>query len=287
MDDFAQAEPVHSVGPLVKMDVDPKVWLKRLENACAVGKSDAQVENFTASLNFRTVNRYFINTEGTEVRDGVSLSDLSIGGSTQAADGMRLDRGWSFTTGDLKELPSEKEFLDMGTKLVSALKILREAPLADEEYHGPVLFSADAASSIFADMVGDNVLGIKPDLGESGRAKGAWGTNYKTRVLPEFISVEDDPTVASINHQSLLGHYSIDDEGVKAVKVQVVENGKLTNYLIGRTPIRDFPASNGHGRARYPGNYPGPSVGNLDCEVLGTGSARSVESKTDRALQTA
>jgi TldD protein len=263
VDDFAQAEPVHSVGPLVKMDVDPKVWLKRLENACAVGKSDAQVENFTASLNFRTVNRYFINTEGTEVRDGVSLSDLSIGGSTQAADGMRLDRGWSFTTGDLKELPSEKEFLDMGTKLVSALKILREAPLADEEYHGPVLFSADAASSIFADMVGDNVLGIKPDLGESGRAKGAWGTNYKTRVLPEFISVEDDPTVASINHQSLLGHYSIDDEGVKAVKVQVVENGKLTNYLIGRTPIRDFPASNGHGRARYPGNYPGPSVGNL------------------------
>ncbi len=59
----------------------------------------------------------------------------------------------------------------MGTRLVSALKTLRDAPLADEEYHGPVLFSADAASSIFADMVGDNVLGIKPDLGETGRAK--------------------------------------------------------------------------------------------------------------------
>ena len=263
VDDFAQAEPVHSIGPLVKLDIDLKAWLKRLENASAIGRSDAQVESFNSWVNLRTVNRYFINTEGTEIRDGMSLDDLGIAGSTQASDGMRLDRSWSYTTGDMKELPSEKEFLEMGTRLVSTLKTLREAPLADEEYHGPVLFSADAASSIFADMVGDNVLGIKPDLGESGRAKGAWATNYKTRVLPEFISVDDDPTVASISNQSLLGHYSIDDEGVKAVKVPVVENGKLTNYLIGRTPIRDFPASNGHGRARYPGNYPGPSVGNL------------------------
>lgn len=263
VDDFAQAAPVHSIGPLVKLDIDPQPWIKRLENTSAIGKSDTQVESFNSWLNFRTVNRYFINTEGTEIRDGMSLNDLGIAGSTQASDGMRLDRSWSYTTGDMKELPSEKEFLEMGTKLVSTLKTLREAPLADEEYHGPVLFSADAASSIFADMVGDNVLGIKPDLGETGRAKGAWATNYKTRVLPEFISVDDDPTVASVSNQSLLGHYSIDDEGVKAVKVPVIENGKLTNYLMGRTPIRDFPVSNGHGRARYPANYPGPSVGNL------------------------
>jgi hypothetical protein len=191
------------------------------------------------------------------------LNELGIAGSSQAADGMRLDRNWMYVTGDQKELPVEKEFLDMGTKIISSLKTLRDAPLADEEYHGPVLFSADAASSIFADMVGDNALGIKPDLGESGRTKGAWATNYKTRVLPDFISVEDDPTLPSLNNESLLGHYDTDDEGVKAVRVPVIENGKLANYLIGRTPIRDFASSNGHGRARYPGNYPGPSLGNF------------------------
>jgi hypothetical protein len=35
------------------------------------------------------------------------------------------------------------------------------------------------------------------------------------------------------------------------------------NYLIGREPIRDFPVSNGHGRAKLPTNFPGPSLGNL------------------------
>jgi TldD protein len=263
VDDFAPAEPVHLLEPGVKLDIDPKPWLERLKIASGLGKTDLQVEWFSSWLNFRTVNRYFINSEGTEIRDGRILNDLGIAGSTQASDGMRLDRSWMYVTDDQKELPSDKEFIEMGAKLISSLKTLRDAPLADEEYHGPVLFSADAASSIFADMVGDNLLGLKPDLGESGRTKGIWATSYKTRVLPEFISVDDDPTLTSLNNKMLLGHYDIDDEGVKAIRVPVIENGKLINYLIGRTPIRDFTASNGHGRARYPMNYPGPSLGNL------------------------
>jgi predicted Zn-dependent protease len=263
VDDFAQAEPVHSLGPLAKSDVDLKPWLKLLQTASALGKSDSQIETFNSWMNSRIVTRYYINSEGTEVRDSRSLNDLGIAGSTQASDGMRLERNWMYVTGDMKELPSEKEFLGMGGQLVSTLKQLREAPLADEEYHGPVLFSADAASSIFSDLVGDNVLGIKPELGQSARTTGAWATSYKIRVLPDFISVEDDPTLASMNNRSLLGHYDFDDEGVKAIRVPVVENGKLMNYLIGRTPIRDFPTSNGHGRAQYPVNYPGPSLGNL------------------------
>jgi hypothetical protein len=82
-------------------------------------------------------------------------------------------------------------------------------------------------------------------------------------VLPDFITVVDDPTIADYQGQHLLGNYAIDDEGVKAQRVRVVENGKLVNYLVGREPIRDFPSSNGHGRARVPASPPGPSLGNL------------------------
>jgi TldD protein len=263
VDDFSPADPVKSLAPHASLEVDPKPWLKRLEEASSLSKNDPAVESFSSWLNFRVVTRYFINTEGAEVRDSRSLNELGIAGSTQAADGMRLDRNWLYTSGDLKELPPQKEFLDMGTQLIQTMKALREAPLADEEYHGPVLFSAEAASSIFADLVGDNVLGLKPDLGQSARTKGAWATSLKTRVLPEFISVDDDPTMASMDGKVLLGHYDVDDEGVKAARVPVIENGKLVNYLVSRTPIRDFPASNGHGRARFPANAPGPSLGNL------------------------
>jgi hypothetical protein len=48
-------------------------------------------------------------------------------------------------------------------------------------------------------------------------------------------------------------------EGVRATKVSVIENGELITYLLGRQPIRDFPESNGHGRAT-PGRFPAQAL---------------------------
>jgi predicted Zn-dependent protease len=192
---------------------------------------------------------------------------------------MRLDRSHGYAVTDIKELPSEEKLLADATKLLATLKELRDASIADEEYRGPVLFSADAASTVFSDLVGENVLGLKPELGQPARTKGAFATSYKSRVLPDFLSVVDDPTLASMNGRSLMGMYDVDDEGVKAVSVSVIENGKLVNYLMGREPIRDFPASNGHGRARLPQNYPGPSLGNMIVRSSETSSPEELKKK--------
>jgi TldD protein len=263
VDDFARAEPVVAIGPVSKLDVDSQPWGKMLQDASAMYNSDPQIEAFDSSLNFAAVTRYFVTSEGTMVRSGQAVYDLRIAGTTQAADGMRLDRSHEYSVTEAKELPSEETLLADTTKLLGTLKQLRDAPIVDEEYRGPVMFSADAASNVFSDLVGDNILGLKPDLGQPARTKGAFATSYKSRVLPDFLSLVDDPTLASINGRTLMGKYEVDDDGVKAMPVSVIENGKLVNYLIGREPIRDFPASNGHGRARLPQNYPGPSLGNM------------------------
>jgi hypothetical protein len=160
-------------------------------------------------------------------------------------------------------LPSPQELVAHTREYLSGLKDMRAAPVVEEEYRGPVLFSALAASTVFADLVGENVLGRKPGLGQGSRTLGAFASSYKGRVLPDFLSVVDDPSLDSFHGQPLLGHYAVDDEGVRALRVPVIEEGKLVNYLLGREPIRDFPASNGHGRARLPANPPGPSLGNM------------------------
>jgi len=79
-------------------------------------------------------------------------------------------------------------------------------------------------------------------------------------VLPEFMDVVDDPTMKTFNGKGLLGSYEIDEEGVPAQSVKLVTGGKLENYLLGRTPVRDFPSSNGHGRAGITGP-PQPGIG--------------------------
>ena len=263
VDDFAHADPVESIEPLAKLEVDPKPWPAMLQKASAVYKSDPQLEAIDAQLHFQATNQYFVNSEGTIARTGQKAYQVSLALTTQASDGMRLDRSHNYAVANLKELPSEQELLKKANELLASLKQLRDAPIADDEYRGPVLFSADAASSVFADFVGENVLGTKPALGTPARTRGAWATSYKTKVLPDFIDVVDDPTLAAADGHSLLGHYDVDDEGVRATKVDLVQRGKLTNYVLGREPIRDFPSSNGHGRAANPATPPGPGLGNL------------------------
>ena len=260
VDDFAHAEPVHSIGGLAKLDFDPQPWARMLQDASGLHKGDPQIETSESNLRFEAVNRYFVNSEGTVLRSGGNLYQMYISCSTQASDGMRLQRNNNFVTVDMKELPSAVEFVGRSAKLAASLKELREAPVPDEEYRGPVLFSADAAESVFADLIGENILGRRPELGKDERTTGAFATSYKSRVLPDFLSVVDDPTVSVYSGKSLIGHYEFDDEGVAAQRVSVIEKGTLVNYLIGREPIRDFPASNGHARARNPGGTPGPTV---------------------------
>jgi TldD protein len=263
LDDFAHAEPVQSLGGLARLEVDTAHWQNLLRSVSALYKTDLQTESIESSLKFQAVNRYFVSSEGTIVRSGRNLYELHASASAQASDGMRLDRSHGVEVDDIKQLPSDDEFRARTVKMLATLKDLRAAPVVDEDYHGPVLFAADPAAAVFASMVGENVLGVRPRPGQSGRTTGAFANSYKSRVLPDFLSVVDDPTISQVAGQPLLGSYQFDDEGVKAMRVPVIDQGKLVNYLVGRVPILDFAASNGHGRARVAPTAPAPSLGNL------------------------
>jgi hypothetical protein len=262
VDDFAKAPPAQLIEPLAHLpSTDFTPWVHLLEEASSQYRADNDLQEFETSLRFGAENRYFLNSEGTISRSGHAHYAIAVVGSTQASDGMLLHRSHSDEAHELKELPSREEFLKTTGHILETLKQLRDAPVVDEEYRGPVLFSNDAAASVVSDLVEPNVLGHKPRPGENARTTGAWSSSYKSRVLPDFVNVFDDPTMASISGQPLFGNYSLDDEGVKAQRVSLIQKGVLVSYLIGRQPIRDFPASNGHGRASanmaatpYPGN---------------------------------
>ena len=262
VDDFAKADPVVSIGPLAKLDFDPAKFSKMLESATSVYRNDPQIQSFSANLNFTVLSEYFLNTEGTVTRSGSAHYQMALSASEQAPDGMRLERSPQFTAVRLEELPTPEEFQKDALNLAADMKTLREAPVVDEEYRGPVLFSNDASTDMFFDLIVPNVLGRRPAPGRPARTVGAFASSWKARVLPNFISVVDDPTLNTFAGHGLGGSYKVDDEGVPAAPISVVDKGILVNYLIGRVPIRDFPVSNGHGRASGSGNT-SPAPGNL------------------------
>jgi TldD protein len=262
VDDFAKAPPIISVEPLASAKSDDTRWNRTLEEVTALYKKYPDIQSVSASVRFTAVNEYLLNTEGSLTRSGRVTYSLQMTGSTQAADGMRLSRSPAYVVARPEELPAHDALMADAKRMLDTLAALRLAPIVEEEYRGPVLFDADAANDIVSSLIGQNILGRKPQLGKPNRTTGAFATSYKTRVLPNFITVVDDPTMKEFGGKSLVGNYSVDSEAVKAQPVTVIENGTLINYLVGREPIRDFPISNGHGRSA-PGSFPAPSIGVL------------------------
>ena len=277
-EDFARAPALQMIGPLVRLDFRPEPWKEAIEKATNLYRGDAKIESLNALLRFHAVNQYFVNTEGTSTRQGYAVYSLNLSAQTQADDGMELGRSPYFVASTVSELPSQEKLLADTAKMLGTLKTLREAPMVEEDYRGPVLFSNDAASDILDSMIGENVLGIRPKPGASARTVGEFSSNYKGRVLPTFLTVVDDPTMKTFQGKTLVGSYEIDEEGVRVASLPVIKDGMLVDYLLGREPIRDFSDSNGHGRAA-PGQAPSPSIGILMLQAKETSSPDELKKK--------
>ena len=255
--DFAPAKPVTHIGPLVSLDIDRADWKHRVVEASGLYNSDPEVKASAANVQYSTaniravaVNRYLVNTEGTVVRRGYTGYEANVSVGGQAPDGMRLSRDNGSTATSAKDLETWPAFRARMINDIKSLEALRNAPLVSaEDYHGPVLFSGDASADVMNRLFIPNIEAERPEMGTTARTQGAYTSSFHARVLPEFMSATDDPLMTTFAGHTLLGAYAVDDEGVPAQSVDVVVNGKLENYLIGRTPIRDFPESNGHGRA--------------------------------------
>jgi TldD protein len=255
--DFAQAKPVVQLSPLVALDLDRNEWKRRIVEASGIFASDPEVKPFAqhveysiANIRAFALNRYLVNTEGTAVRQGYTGYNAAVSVGGQAPDGMRLSRDNGPVTVTAKELESASAFRKRAIDDLKSFEELRNAPvISADDYHGPVLFSGDAAADIFDRLFVPNIEADRPEMGTTARTTGAYSSSYKSRVLPDTLNVTDDPLQTKFAGKGLVGAYAIDDEGVSAQSVDIVVNGKLENFLIGREPVKDFATSNGHGRA--------------------------------------
>jgi predicted Zn-dependent protease len=105
-----------------------------------------------------------------------------------------------------------------------------------------------------------------------------WTGRPGTRVLPTDVTLVDDPTAKQWNGQELIGAYDVDEEGVKAQKVTIVDDGILRQLLMSRRPGPDFDHSNGHGRATFLGD-PRPMLSNLFFMSNDTAAPASLKQK--------
>jgi TldD protein len=268
--DFSPAPPTVNVEPLRDPDWTTRNWEQEARDVSAALRAFPQIHNSRVVYHLIYTTSYLLNTEGTKIRSNHSLAAVEASLDTESDDGMPLHNFISVYRARPVELPPadsiRKDLQKAGEQLIT----LRVSPPA-ADYDGPVLFEAPAAGSLLAQMLGPSLSGARGPLAMQSAfdqlmdrlgGRSEWTGKLGTRVLAGSVSMVDDPTAKQFAGQDLLGTYDVDEEGVKAQKVQLVQNGLLLNFLMSRRPGPDLVQTNGHGRAAFLGD-PRPMISNL------------------------
>ncbi len=257
--DFSQEKPpTYTDYKEVAPTPDQRVLEKLVRDYSAHFRKYPYIYSSTVFVTSQETLFHYVSTEGNHVVAPSAFIRVAIQAETRADDGMELMRVETFQAESLEHLPAESEIATRVEKMASDLKALREAPLA-EPFDGPALLSGRAAGVFFHEVLGHRLEGHR----QRGEQEGQTFTKKVDQsVLPDFLTVVDDPTVRKINGMDLGGWYEYDDEGMPATRVEVIKNGILKSFLMSRMPIKNFANSNGHGRSQ-PGLMATGRQGNL------------------------
>ena len=257
--DFSEEKPRSEVlPPSPALSVDKTMWEARLREITAVFRAHPQILYDMAILQASHETDYFVSSEGAKVASPNQVARLIVLARTRAADGMDLFRAETFEADATGRLPGQKAVLAKTEAMAKNLDDLRVAPIT-EPYDGPAILSGRAAAVFFHEVLGHRLEGQR----QRGDEEGQTFTKLLGKpILPSFLSVADDPTLAEYKGQPLSGHYLFDDEGEPAQRVQLVDDGVLKTFLMSRLPVASFANSNGHGRAET-GKMPTGRQGNL------------------------
>lgn len=259
--DFSQEKPQVYYGSRASYTLDRHPWEEKVRLYTHSFRSSASVLNSIVTFTAQAQNQYQVTSEGTKLQFGDVHYRLELFVQGKASDGMDLERYYNFDWVDPASAPEDKTVLAQCAVLQKELEALSKAPLADP-YAGPAMLTGRAAAVFFHEVFGHRDEGFRQkDISE--------GQTFADKVgellLPNFISIIDDPTAAKLGSTVLLGNYRFDDEGIAAQKVTLVDHGVLRNFEMSRQPLNGFPQSNGHGR-RQVGLPPESRQGNLIVE---------------------
>jgi TldD protein len=256
--DFSHEKPNVSYTRLATMSLDRRPWEQKTRVYTAFFRQSPAILNSIVTFTAQAANQYQVNSEGTKLQFGDVHYRLELYIQGKAPDGMDINRYYNFDWTDPNAAPDDKAVLAQCAILQKEMEGLVKAPLV-EPFAGPAMLTGRASAVFFHEVFGHRAEGFRQKDINEGQT---FARKVGEQILPDFISIVDDPTQAKLGSSILLGNYPFDDEGVAAQRVTLVDKGMLKNFEMSRQPIVGFPQSNGHGR-RQVGLAPVSRQGNL------------------------
>ena len=260
--DFSREAPQQYSEPVADIHVDRKAWEEKISKYTAPFARYTNIYQATSFLQAAVETRWYVNSEGAVIQTSQPGFHLFVTAITKASDGMELPLYESYFAFAEKDLPDDAIVLKAVDKMIHDLEALRVAPVMDA-YTGPAILSGRASGVFFHEIFGHRVEGERQRNSTDAQT---FKQKLGQPVLGKEFSVYFDPTARHLANTDLGGYYTYDNQGVKARRVTVVENGVLKTFLMSRAPVEGIMQSNGHGRKQV-GLRPVARQSNLIVEV--------------------
>ena len=246
LESFRRADPIVDLGWRKPPAVDQDHWRRFVERTSRKIKRYVDVADSHVEFQADHLCRTFVNSEGSRLIECSTIWSLEAYLWLLSPNGDAFPRSVRYTVTDPAELPDERKFTSAIVSAVDTLVRLSAAPLLNS-FSGPALLEPVPAGLLLHEALGHRLEGHRLlDAGEGQTFKGALGE----RILPAYLHLHDDPTRETYKGSSLVGHYRYDDEGSAAQDARLIEAGRLTGYLTGRTEVLKRRTGNGHARCR-------------------------------------
>jgi TldD protein len=256
--DFSREQPHTFVGPQVSISVDRKPWEDKVRAYTKSFRESDKIINSIVTFTAQAENDFQVTSEGTQLQYGQIRYRLELFIQGKAPDGMDIDRYYNFDWVNPADAPDDKAVYAAAATMRKELEGLVAAPINDPTV-GPAMLTGRAAAVFFHEVFGHRAEGHRQKDMSEGQT---FAKKVGEQILPNFLSIVDDTTMKKLGNEDLLGYYQFDDEGVPAQRVTLVDHGVLKAFEMSRSPLADFPNSNGHGR-RQLGATPVSRQGNL------------------------
>jgi TldD protein len=252
--DFSTPGAAHVEVPFTASTVNPEVLRETVRRLSLVLASFPEIYGSHVTGTAAVVRRRLASSEGSWVDDNQRTVRIDVIADTQADDGMKLRSFVPFSALEPAGLPPFVEMEKAVRAMAKELVAVRHAPVATSGA-GAVLFEGPAAAQIVKILLGDQLGGTPPPKtasagSDDGGQQSVLANKLGQRVAAPTLSLVDDPLLAAAPGKApVFGNYRVDDEGVPAQRVSLIEKGVLKSLLMSRTPRKEITKSNGHGRA--------------------------------------
>jgi len=210
-DDFTKEDPVVASEDMPLVSIDLSTLETRARALSALFRQMPGI--YTSSVQWNSLNTYtrFLTSEGTYYTRHQSSVSFNANAATQAPDGSPLDDFVWLHGRSLAEIPSDQELTTQLQAMGRQLTELRDAPTL-ANYNGPVLAEGDAAAQLVRLAFLPSLIGTKPTLSglpgalpNINQPENPFLDKIGARVLPDFLSVIDDPTISQYQQHPMAG----------------------------------------------------------------------------------